>query len=301
MKAAGNALKWLATLAFVGGAAYVLYVQAAPLLSPPCTEPVRYAIGEIDPRFGISETAVAANLAKAAEVWNKAAGKTLITAAGGEDAVLVHLVYSEEQRTAELGQAIDAEQAAYDAKKGEVLSMKQTFASMKREYEIRQSGYERLAARYEADVRAANARGGAGPGEYEDLQRRGRELENEREELNAQADAVNAYSARINAEVEELNALARKINAKVNVYNENAGEDFDQGHYVSDAEGKRIDIYEYASQADLARVLTHEFGHALGIGHVENPDSVMYSFNIGDGLALSDEDLAALREACRLD
>ena len=47
-----------------------------------------------------------------------------------------------------------------------------------------------------------------------------------------------------------------------------------------------------------ARVLVHELGHALGIGHVENPDSIMYSYSIGETLTLSEEDLAALKEVC---
>lgn len=300
MDAASKALKWVATLAFVAAAGYVLYSQAAPLIAP-CDKPLTYAIADIDSRFGISEAAVTANLSKAASVWNDAAGKTLVTASSDENGIQVYFVYSEEQRTAELGKTIDAEQAAYEAKKDEVTAMKATFAAKKRAYETKQKGYERLAARYQADVTYWNERGGAPPAEYAELQERGRELDAEREELNDEADEVNAYSASINAEVEELNVLAKKINAKVNVYNANAGEDFDQGNYVADKDGKRITIYEYVDQADLARVLAHEFGHALGIGHVENPDSIMYSFNIGEGLEPSEEDIAALKEACRLD
>ncbi len=298
---AAKAVQTLIALVFAGAVGYFVYTQAAPLLLEPCKEPIRYTISEIDSRFGISEAALAAQLTKAAKVWNDASGLPLVAAASGEEGIPINLVYSEEQRAAQLGKAIDADQQAYDEKKDELNAMKTTFASMKRKYEAASASYERRVAAYEADVKRSNEAGGAAPAEYQRLQAEGRELDEEREELNAEAKEVNAYSAEINETVDELNAFAKKINAKVNVYNENAGEDFDQGNYVSDKDGKRITIYEFTSQTDLARVLTHEFGHALGIEHVENPDSIMYSFNIGEGLVPTGEDIAALKSACRLD
>lgn len=294
------AAQWAATLVFLGVAGYVLFVQAAPFFSPPCSTPLTYTVGEIDPRFGIHESALRDDLAAAAAVWNEAAG-TSVLAYAEEGTIPVHLVYSEEQRAAELGKTIDNEQKAYDAQKDALTDMKRTFTSMKHSYERAQASYEKKRNAYESDVAYWNAQGGAPSSTYQELQLTARELEQERQELNTAADQVNAYSAAINSEVTKLNELARKINTKVNVYNESAGEDFDQGNYQSDRDGKRITIYEYTDRADLERVLAHEFGHALGIGHVENPESIMYSFNLGEGLTLSAEDTAALRQACRLD
>jgi predicted Zn-dependent protease len=93
---------------------------------------------------------------------------------------------------------------------------------------------------------------------------------------------------------------ARKINANVSTYNKGAGTDFEQGEYKKDASGATIVINEYKTTADLTRVLTHEFGHALGLEHVENPASIMFSYNVGSGLALSDEDIGELKAVCRI-
>ncbi len=298
----GKTFQFLLALLFVGGASYFFYTQAAPLLTPPCTTPIEYSLGTYDKRFGVSESQFKLALSEAAAVWNTQAGRTLVAAApASEEAIMVSLEYSDVQKATELGKNIDVEQEAYDAKKAEVNDLRDTFSSAKAAYERSAASYDRRRAQYQEQVAYWNAQGGAPAGTYEELNREGRELEQDRQELNGDADAVNALASDINGAVKELNALARKINAKVSTYNANAGEDFDQGNYQEDGDGKRITIYEFESMADLERVLVHEFGHALGLDHVENPDSVMYSFNIGTGLDLTEEDIAELTRACRLD
>jgi len=301
MKAAVSKLQLLLALLFVGAAGYVLYTQAAPLLIPPCKEPIEYSVGTVDPRFGISQSQYERALATAAAVWNTEAGRTLVTLGAGADTIPVSLEYSDVQRATELGKNIDAEQSSYDAKKAEVNALRDDFSAAKAQYERSAASYEKRTAAYEKEVAYWNSQGGAPTEEYEKLNREGKALEADRRELNAEADAVNALAKEINNTVQELNALARKINAKVSTYNANAGEDFDQGNYVEDSSGKRITIYEFKNLTDLERVLVHEFGHALGLDHVENPDSIMYSFNIGEGLELSAEDVAELTSACKLD
>lgn len=300
MTKAATAAKFLLALAFVGASGWFLYTEAAPLLVPPCSVPIQYEVGSIDPRFGISTSTLEADLAKAAAVWNTVAGKTIVEAAKGTGGIPVNLVYSTHQQAAELGQTIDAQQAAYDAQKVQVQSLKDQFDDAKASYQKEQAAYNARSTAYNAEVNSWNAKGGAPPAEFARLKQEGQELEQDRKALNADADDVNALADKINDAVRQLNALARQINAKVSTYNKTAGEDFDQGNYQEDSSGKRINIYEYTGQGDLSRVLAHELGHALGMEHVENPDSIMYSYNIGTGLTPTAEDIAELQAVCKL-
>lgn len=269
-------------------------------LTPACETPIRYTIGTIDPRYNVNRAEIVSALAEAAALWNEAAGKTIVEA-GTEDAVAVNFVYSEYQRNAELGAVIDAEQAAYEKKRDEVEALREAYQALRAQYQRAETAFTRRAEAYDKEVAYWNARGGAPPDKYEELEDEQRALAREQESLNQRADEVNTAARTLNTAVEELNRLASHTNAKVGVYNKTAGADFDQGTYTEDREGKRISIYEFTTRTELKRVLAHEFGHALGIGHVENPESIMYSYNVGETFALSDEDRAALTARCRLE
>jgi len=293
-------------VAGIGGAAYLASGQTIDvtrikeLFYPACSEPIHYTVGTFDERFGISRTELDAALKEAAAVWNQAAGKTVVTV-GTKDAVSVNLVYSTYQKNAQLGSAIDADQAAYERKRDEVEALRAAYQTLRSRHASREASFTRRAAQYDKDVAYWNARGGAPPEEYQKLEAEQARLAELQAELNRLVDQVNAAAKNLNGEVEELNRLAARTNAKVGVYNKTAGTDFDQGTYTEDADGKRIDIYEFTNRTELKRVLAHEFGHALGLGHVDNPESIMYSYNIGEMFALSAEDAAALRERCGIE
>jgi len=84
-------------------------------------------------------------------------------------------------------------------------------------------------------------------------------------------------------------------------FNEQFGEsrEFTQGDY----QGDKISIYTFLDEAELVRVLVHEFGHALGIGHVENSESMMYHLmsNQPTIARLSVEDTQAFFAVCGQD
>ncbi len=300
MNAFLKGIQLLVALVLIGTAGYLVYPHAVSYFTPACEKPLTYSIDAIDERFGVSRASLQASLLRAEKLWEEAAGRDLFVFAS-EGGIRVSLVYSEEQQTNELGEAIDSEQADYDAKKTELETLADAYHLAQRIYERKAAAFERRARAYEAEVQKYNSEGGAPPGEYERLQREGRELEEEQEEINNDAAEINALAQKLNEAVDALNAFGKRLNAKVDRYNEHAGDAFDQGDYQEDASGKRISVYEFSKTTDLERVLSHEFGHALGIGHVENPDSLMYSFNAGEELSLSQEDREALREVCGLD
>lgn len=293
--------KLLAGLLFLVAAVSVGYAATEwSVFNNPCATPVTYHVGTVDPRYGVTAEELAADLSQAAALWNEAAGKTVVTfAADGE--VAVNLEYTKDQATSELGESIDAEQADYDAARAKFEALADQLEAARATYERLEASFNAKADVYEKDVAYWNAQGGAPPAEYQSLQARSRALDREQAALNAQAAKVNSVIEDMNSRVDALNRMADAINSRVDVYNANAHEDFDQGRYVSDKDGKRITIREFTRESELKRVLAHELGHAIGLDHVENPDSVMYSYNVGSALVLSVEDKAELLRACKLD
>lgn len=273
-------------------------LQSVPL-APACSSPVTYRIGSVDSRFGVTEAELKSALSEAAAVWNTAAGKTLITYST-EGEIPVSLAYDERQATAQLGSAINSDQAAYERKRDEVDTLIAAHESRVAAHEAALASFERSKDSYDAEVERWNRQGGAPPGEYERLENTRRSLERKQRDINAEAERLNRMIMEINAEVAKLNTLAEKVNTKVDVYNEAAGEEFDQGQYVEDANGARITIYEFRTREQLVRALAHEFGHALGILHTESPQSLMYPYNSGKSTTLHTEDITALNAACDL-
>jgi hypothetical protein len=111
---------------------------------------------------------------------------------------------------------------------------------------------------------------------------------------------VNDLANRINQRIKDYNDLIDEANANIHVINQSAGQEFDEGEYISDSSGKRINIYEFENKNELERVLAHEFGHALGLGHDSNPDSIMYYLNKSTNMELTAEDKEALFEVCQV-
>jgi predicted Zn-dependent protease len=268
-------------------------------LKKPCSDPIRYAVVSYDARFGISRAAFEQAAAEAAALWNAAAGKTLIEASSDPD-VSVNLAYDERQEAVKIGDDISVEQRAYDTMKEKVDAVRARYTDATDAYERQERTYDAAVDAYEEKVVYWNERGGAPPSEYQAIESEKARLARMRGRLGESVDAINALADTIQADVTELNALAGRLNEKVDVYNESVGHDFDQGNYVEDEGGKRITIFEFEDAMELKRVLAHEFGHALGLDHTQDPDSVMYSYNIGNSFELAETDKDALTAACDL-
>lgn len=301
MKAlATGTIKILGAAVLLGSVAFgANYLLTESPVTPACSEPIVYAVTSVDPRFKISEAELKEVLEEAATLWNTAAGKTVLVY--GEDAELpVRLVYDERQATSQLGDVISVEQSNYDQQKVAVDALIAAHDVDIEAYESRLARFEVQQAAYEAEIARWNRQGGAPAQEFAQLESRRRALEREQVQLNTMAMRLNETVQDINAGVAQLNAFAEKLNSKVDVYNQFAGHEFDQGQYVEDENGKRITIYEFEDRTQLARALAHEFGHALGILHTEDPQSLMYPYNSGKALVLTKEDIAALEAACSL-
>jgi hypothetical protein len=294
-------VRWVLGVIVVGvlafGAAY--YYRTEIQYSNPCAAVIKYSLGSIDPHFAINRQDTLAALATAASIWNSAKGREVLQydPAGP---LVISLVYDEREKAIMLGKVIENEQSGYAAKKA-LLDAEQTrYESAKAAHDARRAAFLSRSQAYSAQVAAANARGGATKDEYAALEAERRALSVEQDVLNSEVDALNATATQIQADVAELNALAKNTNSKVGVYNESANKDFEQGLYKQDEQGnKTITIYGFADRAELTRTLAHEFGHALGLDHNDDPSSVMYPYIKAGTLTLSKKDQEALSASCK--
>jgi len=274
-------------------------------ITKPCGSTLTYSIGRFDSGFNISQTQFLAVADRAAQLWNTAAGKTVLAYADSGGEVTVNLEYDARQRATDkvntIGNSIDDRTATYHNIQASYKSMTASYQAQKAQLIKLQVTYNNDLASYQSQANYWTAHGRATPAQMASL-------EKQRETVNADAAAVNQAEqtlntlvAEINGTAAQLNGMASDINQQVATYNtvsSTTGREFDEGEYISDKTGERINVYQYADENKLLRVMAHEFGHALGLDHVSDPQAIMYMVNAGDGTSLTAADVAELKRVC---
>ena len=263
----GEIIRWFIVL-IVAGASGIGLLYTYQYMRP-CAHPISYAIGAFDSRFDVTQATLLAEAKTAANIWNKAAGKTVLVY--DPDAEMkINLIYDEREANAKIGRRIARQQESMD-------NARTALDALQAQYAAKQDVYNEK-------VDAVNARGGA--------------TRNEAVTLNAERDSLNALADSLNAQFVTFNASVATFNATVKEYNQTAGKTFQAGQYVRDATGENINIFEFIGSIQLERVLAHEFGHAIGLDHNNDSKSIMFAQNESGNLVPTASDLSSLRALC---
>lgn len=304
----------IACIAFVGYAGWIAYPhQIRTVVSQayqrvwPCGGPISYRIGSIDPRFDLATSQVETLLQNAAGKWNTASGKDVLAYDQQNGVVTVSFVYDERQETqsalSEAKSAVASGQGSYETLSAQYASAMSDYDSKKAAYQGAEATYEKNRGEYEQEVAEWNARGGAPQSVYDQLESMRTTLQSEQDDLNAQSAAINQEVDTINMLAKEINTQIDSLNLKIDKYNSigaSLGGTFEEGEFDSSFANESITIYEYDTATQLHRVLAHEFGHAIGLEHVQDPDAIMYAYNDSENERLTKSDIRELDQVCGL-
>lgn len=265
----------------------------------PCNRPIRYKIGILDERFGVSEEDLRQMLDQASNVWGITINKKLFEYnSTGE--LTVNLIYDSRQATTEYNALLKADLAKINKLAS---SIKQQYNILEEKHQLLEKDYRKMMIRLEqhqADytnkVTDWNNSDNLSQDIYFKLTTQRTNLLIEQQNLNNKRIELNNLVGQINTFINRYNLLVDNANANIDTINSTAGKEFEEGIY--DISRKEIEIYEFSSNQKLLRVLTHELGHALGLPHNDNPVSIMYPLNESFTLNLSPDDFRDLKIIC---
>ena len=288
---------WIGIVALASGTLYAFEATRVP-----CQEAIRYSIGQFDTRFGITESEFRLAIAEAEQPWETALGRDIFRYEVGT-ALPVNLIFDERQARTIDGQKLKNEWESLQSTQATIQGKYKIFlaelAKARQDYDAAVVLFERQLERYNNRVNEWNESDRTDEDEIDWIRAEEKKLRQNQATLETKRARVNSLVAEVNRYAKEEEKVVDRYNEQVNDFTEIYGTEgsFDQGTYG----GAGIDIYQFDDRDHLVMVLTHELGHALGLGHVANPRSIMFSMISEQdvrNISLSVEDQAALRGVC---
>ncbi|TVP54574.1 MAG: hypothetical protein EA351_12900 [Gemmatimonadales bacterium] len=250
----------------------------------PCAVPLGWRIGDIDPRFGVSEAEAERAMVRAVEYWEEVAGRTLFRR-DADEGLPVRFVFDERQAVMQersrRAEELDAIDARLDTRRAQL-----------------DRAFERLnteVGRHNEWIREWNERGGAPPEVLRQIEETQASIAMRERELTEQAELLNRDVRERNRFWESLREEFPARTVESAYYGEQVR--FRRGR-VSEVTEREIRIYYFDDREELVLLLAHELGHALGLGHTEATGAVMSEVHTGPVPALHPSDVELLRGVC---
>jgi hypothetical protein len=266
---------------------------------------LRYRIGSVDLRFALNRQEVSDAVYQAVFLWEKAVGHTIFK----EDPIgeiRIDFVYDERQAVTDtlktISKDIDDAKASYHELMTRYEDMLVEVDQKKDAYTSDYTSYLKVLNVYQTEIDAANQKVLISKDESRWFVEKKHDLDSQLAELQVKRSDLQKTVDDLNTMVAVIGELASSHNSQVMNYKitcKDLSGEFDAGRYEMNIYGeKSITIYHVKDRDKLVRALAHELGHAQGLKHSSNPDSIMYYLNRSDSIKLLPEDILAMQARC---
>jgi len=279
--------------------------------TPPCSQPLRYTIGSIDPRFSITKPELEEAVETAVNVWNSGSETVLLAKREGDALqgdIIVQLVYDERQERTDLEirfrERIRSQQIRLDRQQLQHEAKRESFDRQSKEYRQFASRTSERLEDLNKWVTEKNENGGFIGSDLEEFTRRKNDVEEAQESVLQKQQELDRLARSINNEMDELNEKFDAHNKLIDQYNDEFAGDlrFAKATYQKTSDGGVVTVNQFINEKELVLILAHELGHALGISHLRQPESIMYSQmgkqQLNPSIQLTQSDMQAAEQLC---
>ncbi|EKU60687.1 matrixin [Acinetobacter sp. WC-323] len=236
--------------------------------------PLRYRIADLDPRLNITQPQMIELSQQAAAIWAKDTGQQYFVY-DPEAEFVIHLVFDQRQvrsmkRSENLNQ-LEQEQQHWLAKNQQLQRLKQSVADSRARLELQTIEYQNNQQKYQQALQNLKA-SAQNQKQVARLQQQ-HTLQQQASDLQTKIAEHNQLVQQFNTQTEQSKQLYQQLTESVAAFNQTFKP---QVLHKGQFHGQQIFIYEFSSMDDLRLTLAHEFGHALGLKHTQDPKSLMY-------------------------
>ncbi|RLZ06706.1 matrixin [Acinetobacter sp. 2JN-4] len=233
--------------------------------------PLHYRIANFDPRLKISQQQMIDLSKQAAAIWEKDTGQHYFVY-DPEAEFSIHLVFDQRQirsmKRAESLNQLEHEQQIWLNENQQLQQLKQNVAQSKMQLELQKTEYQTGVENLQQHKQRSSIKT-----LFTSIQKQQQDLEQQSVQLQTRIAKHQQLVQQLDLQTEKSKQLYQQLTQSIAEFNQTFKP---QTLHKGQFDGDKIFIYEFSSIDDLRLTLAHEFGHALGLKHTQDPKSLMY-------------------------
>jgi hypothetical protein len=254
-----------------------------------CQTPLGWRLGTLDPAFNLTEAQALRLINTAAGMWNHAIGKELLR----HDPVqgfVIDFKFDARQQQLLKQRLLQRNLARYDdAIQPGIQNLPEKFAELEQKiatFNQQKSQLQQQISQFQPNAQNAAA------------QRR--QLEQQQQSLVREADWLEQQRQQLLRDQDYLNETIRQRNELVQTAELPAiSAPFEVGLMTIKQQQRQMTLFAFSSETDLIATIAHEFGHAFGIEHTQESDSIMFYQLTPQQQQLTKADILAWQHTCQ--